>query len=88
MSCECNICERSRRFQQIVESLDPIDQEFMNEIYSNLMCSEDDADYYINRYRQSKRYIVSQGLSLADLHDYEKYIVQVDSEIHDMIKPL
>jgi flagellar biosynthesis chaperone FliJ len=88
MNCGCNICGRSQRVYDITSKLSEEDSQFIHAIYDDLINYQDDAEFYRERYSQAKRYIISEGLSLKDLHEYERYITDVDIEIAKMIKPL
>ena len=45
-TCTCEVCERSRKFQSIVDKLESAeDREFMNGIMEDLCSAEEDSDW-------------------------------------------
>lgn len=87
MSCDCKMCQRTRRFRELLNSLESYsDKEFLEELYTTLMCTEDDADW--NRCENSmlQRFLLSEGHTIKEYEQFRDFMMSVDSEIYEMTK--
>lgn len=87
MSCECNFCQRTKRFMGIIESLESSrDKKFMDDIYMALSNEEENAAWYKHKESVLRRFVLSKGFTMKDVEDFEEYIMHIDKEIDTLIE--